>query len=210
MGSDIRVRNDDIGLAHVAVGVETAGWTSPHAFPLMIMQTMLGTWQRTSGSGVNMASKLIQNVAERNLAHSLMTFNTSYKDTGLFGVYGVCDQYETQEFLWYALNSMTRLCHKTTDDEVAIAKSQLKASMLGQLDGTSAICEDIGRQLLTYGRRMTPAEIFARIDAVDAAAVKHTATTFINDQEVVAAGLGAIHGMPDYNWLRRRTFWLRY
>ena len=37
-GSDIRVRFDDMGKAHVAVAFEGVGWTSPYAFPLMVMQ----------------------------------------------------------------------------------------------------------------------------------------------------------------------------
>ena len=40
-GSEIRQRDDDLGLAHVAIAFETGGWTSPNAFPLMIMQTLL-------------------------------------------------------------------------------------------------------------------------------------------------------------------------
>jgi len=33
-----------------------------------------------------------------------------------------------------------------------------------QLDGTTAICEDIGRQMLCYGRRIPQHELEARID----------------------------------------------
>ena len=78
------------------------------------------------------------------------------------------------------------------------------------LDDTSTKAEDIGRQILTYGRRLTPAEIFARIDAVDATAVKAAANKFIFDQDLAVAGVGNIHDLPDYQWLRRRTFWVRY
>ena len=78
------------------------------------------------------------------------------------------------------------------------------------LDGSANICEDIGRQMLTYGRRLTPAEVFLRIDNVDTAAVKAAANTFINDQDPAAAAIGPVHELPDYNWMRRRTYWLRY
>jgi len=63
--------------------------------------------------------------------------------------------------------------------------------------------------MLTYGRRMTPAEVIARIDAVDAAAVRTAAQSVISDKEVAVAGVGHTHGLPDINWFRRRTFWLR-
>jgi len=209
-GSDIRVQNDDMAAAHFAIAFESAGWTSPKAFPLMIMQTLLGNWDRTSGQGSNVASQLGQAVAEQDLAHSFMTFNTCYKDTGLFGVYAVSDKYDVQDMSWYILESMVRMVHKTTDEEVERAKTNLKATMLMSLDGSSPVCEDIGRQMLTYGRRLTPAEVFARIDAVDAAAVRACADEVINDQEVAIAAVGPIAELPDYNFMRRRTYWLRY
>ena len=208
-GSDIRVRNDADGLAHIAIAFECAGWTSPHSFPLMIMQTILGSWDRTSGSGANMASVLCGNVADQEAANSVSTFCTQYKDTGLFGVYGVVPEMRNDDFVWIAMESLLSLVHNTSEDEVARAKVQLKASLLAQLDGSSPVCEDIGRQMLTYGRRITPAEVFARIDAVDAAAVKATADLFINDQDVAVAASGAIHELPDYNKFRRYTYRLR-
>lgn len=210
VGSDIRVRMDDMPLCYTALAFESGSWTSEHAFPLMVMHQLLGSWDRTGGSGANQASKLQQAIAEKELAHSAMTFNTCYKDTGLFGVYAVSEPHRVQDLMWYTLESMVRLCHDTTEEEVERARTQLKANLMMSLDGSSAVCEDIGRQLLTYNRRLTPAETFKRIDSVDAASVKAAANEFINDQDCVAACIGPVHEMPDYNWLRRRTYWLRY
>ena len=56
------------------------------------MQTMLGAWDKNVGAGNNMSSKLAQRVATNGLANSYMAFNTNYHDTGLFGVYAVCDK----------------------------------------------------------------------------------------------------------------------
>ena len=155
------------------------------------------------------ASKLCQTVAENEAATSIMSFNTAYKDTGLFGVYAVAPQTKLNDLSWIILEAMVRLCHKVTEEEVARARNQLKATMIAQRDGTSAICEDIGRQLLTYGRRMTPAEVFARIDAVDASAVKEAANIYINDQDLAVAATGPVYELPDYNFLRRHTYWQR-
>jgi processing peptidase subunit beta len=195
-------------LAHIAIGFEGYSWTSEHAFPLLVMQTLLGSWDRTSSAGMNMSSKLGQVVAEQELAHSFMSFNTCYQDTGLFGVYAVADKYKLNDLIWYIMEAMVRIVHKTNEEEVERAKTQLKASILMQLDGSSAVCEDIGRQMLVYGRRLTPAEIFSRIDAVDAAAVRATANDVINDKEHALAAVGPIFELPDYNFIRRRSYWL--
>ena len=107
-GADIRTRDDSMPLAHVALAVEGAEWTSPYAFPLMIMQTMLGSWDRTVGAGGNMSSRLCQNVGQKDLAHSLTSFNTCYKDTGLFGVYAVAEPHKLNDLMYHTLHCMVR------------------------------------------------------------------------------------------------------
>ena len=57
-----------------------------------------------------------------------------------------------------------RMCTSITDFEVDRAKNLLKTNMLLQLDGTTPICEDVGRQMLCYGRRIPQHELEARID----------------------------------------------
>ena len=209
-GSDKRIRFDSMKEAHVALAFEGASWTSEYAFPLMVMQTILGSWDRCSSAGRNIASRLAQDVSEKDLAHSFMTFNTCYKDTGLFGIYLVASDNKLEDLTWYALDNIVRLCHNVSDEEVSRAKTQLKANMIMQLDSFSQTCEDIGRQMLTYGRRMSNAEMFARIDAITTADVRATANKFVNDEDHALASIGPTYELPDYNWIRRRSFWQRY
>ena len=91
-------------------------------------------------------------------------FNTCYKDTGLWGVYFVAEKYQLQDMVFNIQTEWMRLCNNITDFEVDRAKNALKTNMLLQLDGTTAVCEDIGRQMLCYGRRIPPHELEARID----------------------------------------------
>lgn len=209
-GSDVRIKFDSDDTAHVAVAFEGASWTSEYAFPLMLMQSMLGSYDRNMGQGKNVASRMCQEIATHEAAHSVTTFNTCYKDTGLFGIYAVAPDNKLDDLMWYVMNNLVRLVHTPSDEEVERAKVNLKATMLMGLDGHSNVAEDIGRQLLTYGRRMTPAEIFSRIDAVTTADIKATAAKFINDQDHALAAVGGIHELPDYNWIRRHSYWLRY
>ena len=66
--------------------------------------------------------------------------------------------------------------------EVERAKAQLKASLLLGLDGTTAIAEDIGRSVVTTGKRSTPKEIEAAIDAVTVEDIKRCGQKYINDR----------------------------
>ena len=62
------------------------------------------------------------------------------------------------------LSYRMRLCTNVTDMEVQRAKNILKANLLLQLDGTTPVCEDIGRQMLCYGRRIPLQEMDERIE----------------------------------------------
>nr|CAN83279.1 hypothetical protein VITISV_012098 [Vitis vinifera] len=105
---------------------------------------------------------------------------------------------------------ISKLPYRVSEEDVIRARNQLKSSLLLHINGLSHVVEDIGRQLLTYGRRIPLAELFARIDAVDANTVKRIANRFIFDRDIAIAALGPIQGLPDYNWFRRRTYLLRY
>lgn len=57
----------------------------------MVANTLLGAWDRSQGGGANSASRLAACTAEDEAAHSFQSFNTCYKDTGLWGIYFVAD-----------------------------------------------------------------------------------------------------------------------
>lgn len=69
-GSEMRVRDDNMPFAHVAIAVEGVGWAHPDYLPLMVISTLVGAWDRSYGQRPMLASKLAQNVAQGNLAHS--------------------------------------------------------------------------------------------------------------------------------------------
>merc|ERR1712166_892171 len=192
-GSDARFVDQTMKDVHFAMAFETVGWTH--------------------------ASSLCKELVQDGAATSVMAFNTTYNQTGLFGVYGVADHTTVENFLYIQMNELVSMCHKISAYEIERAKNQLKTTVAMQLgDGTSAICEDIGRQTLTYGRRLPTEELFARIDAVDIEAVNRVAYDYIHDTDMAFVPFGPRDKpkaqprrvIPDYNWLRRRTFWLRY
>ncbi|KAI4339672.1 hypothetical protein MLD38_024587 [Melastoma candidum] len=209
-GSEVRMIDDDVPIAQFAVAFEGASWTDPDAIPLMVMQAMLGSWNKSAGGGKHMGSELVQRVGINEIAESMMAFNTNYKDTGLFGVYAVAKADCLDDLAWAIMHETTKLAYRVSEEDVTRARNQLKSSLLLHIDGTSPVAEDIGRQLLTYGRRIPFAELFARIDAVNASTVKRVANRFLNDRDIAIAAMGPIQGLPDYNWFRRRTYWNRY
>ncbi|GLJ05271.1 hypothetical protein SUGI_0015070 [Cryptomeria japonica] len=204
-GYENRIVDDDLPLAHVAVAFKGASSTNPDSLALMVIQALLGGWRKSAGAGANIGSELARKVAENDLADSITAFNTNFIDTGLFGVYAVAKPDCLEDLSYTIMNEMNRLTQEVSDVDVIRAQNQLKSCMVLHMDGTSSAAEDIGRQLLTYGRRIPLAELFARIDAIDVDTVKRVANQFMSDRDVAISGIGPIQRLPDLSWFRSRT-----
>ncbi|KAJ7367591.1 Metalloenzyme, LuxS/M16 peptidase-like protein [Mycena albidolilacea] len=203
VGSEVRLRDDELGAAHIAIAVEGVGWSSPDYFPMMVLQSVFGNWDRSLGSAPHLSSKLSDIIASNGLANSFMSFSTSYADTGLWGIYLVSENFmNLDDLTHFTLREWTRMSIEPTSVEVERAKSQLKAGLLLGLDGTTAIAEDIGRQLVTTGRRMSPLQIEQAVDAVSVEDIIRVAKKYLWDKDFAMAAVGNIDGLLDYNRIR--------
>jgi len=191
-------------MAHIALAYEGSSWTSEYSYPLMLLQTLIGTYDRAAGKAVT--SQLCHDVASNELANSISTFNTCYNDTGLFGLYAITEREKVGDFLVSVMNNITLLADSVREEEVERAKIALKATMLMGLDGNTNVCEDIGRQLLTYGRRMTAAEIFQRIEELSVEDVKAAAHKVFYDKDHAMCAVGGIERLPSYEWIRSNSY----
>jgi processing peptidase subunit beta len=198
VGSEVRIRDDDLPTANIAIAVEGVGWSSPDYFPMLVMQSIFGNWDRSLGASPLLSSRLSNIISTNNLANSFMSFSTSYSDTGLWGVYLVSENLmNLDDLTHFTLKEWSRMSIAPTDIEVERAKSQLKAGLLLGLDGTTAIAEDIGRQLVTSGRRLTPKQIENAVDAVTPAEIKRVAQKYLWDKDVSGSNLSYIRPLCD-------------
>lgn len=121
----------------------------------------------------------------------------------LWGIYLVTDKAtRIDDLVHFSLREWSRLSQNVTQAECERAKAQLKASMLLNLDGTTAVAEDIGRQLITTGRRMSPQEIERTVDAITEKDVMRFCREKLWDQDIAISALGKIEGLFDYNRIR--------
>ena len=205
-----RIRYDSHSNATFAIAFKGASWTDPKAMPLALMQTILGSFTKSSGLGKNVASSMCQEVADHDLASSVSAFNLPYSDVGLFGFVATAPDNKLDDLLWYVMPNMVRLAHGVSDEEFARAKLLLRTRVLADADGDLALGEGMARQVQTIGRVMPLAEAVARVDALTNDDVKAAADEVINDQDHALAAIGGIHELPDYNWIRCHSYMLRY
>jgi len=215
-GAELIYRNDEMGpTAYVTVGWEGVPHRSPDAVTFMVMQHIIGSYKRGAGlvpgtiSG-NRTANAVANKMGVGCAEEFEAFNLSYKDTGMFGFYAACDEVAVEHCVGELMFGVNVLSHSVTDEEVARGRRELKAKLFGGSGSAAAACNELGSQILAYGRYIPPAEMALRIDAVDAEEVKRVAWKYLNDNEVAVTALGPLHGMPQYLDLRRATMMHRY
>ncbi|KAJ3118947.1 mitochondrial processing peptidase beta subunit [Phlyctochytrium bullatum] len=198
-GSEFRAVVRDHPTSHIALAVEGVSWTHPDYWPLLVAQSVVGSWDRSLGAIPNVSSDLAQNLYRFGLANSYMSFNTSYSDTGLFGIYAIADPTANLgDMIRCVQAEWHRLCSAVTEQEVQRAKNQLKTSLLLSLDGTTPVAEDIGRQQLVYGRRMPAEEIEGLIEGVTVEQVRAAAARHLQNRDVCVVGYGPLGSLPPH------------
>lgn len=115
-----------------------------------------------------------------------------------------------EEAMYRVTYNFVRLTHEVCAEEVERAKNQLKTRLFVNSCDTDHVADSMGWQLLSYGRRIPTAELAARIDAITLDDVRLTADKYLNDEDHVLAAVGPLHELPDYNWIRRRSYWHRF
>ncbi|KAL4937312.1 hypothetical protein BDV06DRAFT_215984 [Aspergillus oleicola] len=203
IGSEVRIRDDTLPTAHIALAAEGVSWKDDDYFTALVAQAIVGNWDRAMGNSPFLGSKLSSFVERHNLANSFMSFSTSYSDTGLWGIYLVSENMTgLDDLIHFALREWSRLSFNVTAAEVERAKAQLKASILLSLDGTTAVAEDIGRQIITTGRRLSPEDIERTIGQITEKDVMDFANRKLWDQDIAMSAVGSIEGILDYNRIR--------
>ena len=180
---------------HLVIGFDGFAYDDPDYYALSVFTTLFGG---------GMSSRLFQEVREeRGLAYSIYAFTGPYSDSGLFGIYAGTGEVETAELVPVLAEQFGAVAARVEPEEVERARAQLRASVLMSLESSGARCERIGHHLTIFGRVIPLAEIVARIDAVDEAAVCRVAGRLLASRPTVAS-VGPVGGLEDYAALAAR------
>ncbi|MFS0738291.1 pitrilysin family protein [Sphingomonas sp. 1P06PA] len=150
-----RRRFDQMQLAIAHPGV---GYRDPAVHALSL-------FAQVAGGG--MSSRLFQQVREeRGLAYSIYAWSQSYAETGMLGVHCAAARDAAGEAFALMQRVLAETAEGLTQAELDRAKAQSRAGLLMGLEGPSARCDHLARQIQVHGRIVPPAETVAAIDAV--------------------------------------------
>lgn len=200
-GGDQRIFRHDEPLVHVALAFETANWHHADLVPMCVLQMMMGGGGSFSagGPGKGMYSRLYTSVMNRyNWVESVTCFNSIFADSAIFGLYGTTSPHAAGDLTAVMLDEATKMAGDVDATELARAKNQLKTAVQMHLDQRALRMEDIGRQMLTYGKVESAAEIVAKIDKVTDADIKRVASAMLKTPISVAA-VGDTTHVPRYD-----------
>ncbi len=153
--------------AHLTLGAPAPGYHHPDFDAVAVFVT-------AAGGGAS--SRLFQELREdRGLAYSVYASTTPYADAGLFSVYLATAKKDAARAIDLAMAVLADTAAGLRPDELARAKAQVRAGLLMSLESPGGWAEYLARQLLAHGTIKTPADLVARIDAVDLDTVRAAA-----------------------------------
>lgn len=158
------------GFTRVALAFPTGGWHSNDLVPACVLQTLLGGGSSFSagGPGKGMYSRLYRQVLNRYYwAESCEAFTSFHNESGLIGISGSAVGNKAGDVTMVLAENVMRLADELVDDEeLDRARNMLKCNVLTQLESRLVLFEDIGRQILTYGKRENTKDMCEKIDNV--------------------------------------------
>ena len=156
----------------VAVGFEVGGWDDADVIPNCVLNQLLGGGSSFSagGPGKGMYTRLYTQVLNQySFTESMEAFIALHEDDGLMGIDAACPPEYVPHIMRIIIDQLVKLAvEPVSDEELSRARNMCKSMLLMQLESRVVVCEDIARQYVTYGKRHSPVETCALIDAVTA------------------------------------------
>ncbi|NGP88908.1 M16 family metallopeptidase [Fodinibius halophilus] len=166
---------------HLITGRRGLDYNHDDKYSLLLANTVLGG---------GMSSRLHQNVREKyGYCYTITSFNQSYKDTGLYGIYvGTDKDYvgHVRELIGKELDKLKQ--EPIPEKELSEAKAQLKGKLMLSLESMSNRMRRLAKNQIYYDRFVTMDELQEKIEAVQSSEVQDFAQDFY-DNEVFSEAL---------------------
>lgn len=195
-------------MTHAVLAFEFAGgWRDVKGSVAMtVLQYLMGGGGSFSagGPGKGMHSRLYTRVLnQHHWVHNCTAVTSIYNNSGLVGIFATAESSHTEEMIAVLCREMEAVATEITLEELERAKAAAKSSVLMNLESRAVVCEDIGRQILTYGHRKPIDGFISEIEAITAADIKNAVQKLLKSPPTLAT-LGDIGYVPPYDLVAKR------
>src|SRR6056297_719692 len=158
---------------HMVMGRRALNFDHPDKYLLLLANTVLGG---------GMSSRLHQNIREKyGYCYSIGSFNQTYLDSGLFGVYIGTDQEYVDHVRSLIFEEFDRMqSEKVPEKELQQAKAHLKGKLLLSQESTSNRMNRLAKSELYFNRFITLDELVEKIDEVTSDDIKDFSESFFD------------------------------
>ncbi|MEX0685976.1 MAG: pitrilysin family protein [Balneolales bacterium] len=161
---------------HFIMGKRALSSDDPERYKLLITNTILGG---------GMSSRLHQNVREKfGYCYTIHSFNQSYKDSGMFGIYtGTDKQYVThvKELIQEELRKLRE--EVIPEKELVEAKAHLKGKMLLSQESMSNRMMRLAKSEIYYNRYVSLDELVGEIDIITVDDILNFSQEFLIEED---------------------------
>jgi len=170
---------------HLLLGLPAFRRKQKSRYALFVFNSLLGG---------TMSSRLFQRVREeRGLAYSIYSGVNAFIDTGLLNVYAATSPKNGAVVVRLVLDVLRDLRDNgPTDEELQVAKENLKGSMMLALESTSSRMSNLARQEIYFGRQLSLEETLRGIEGVTRSDVHRLVRELTTDRQVGLAAVGRV------------------
>jgi predicted Zn-dependent peptidase len=136
--------------------------------------------------GGGMSSRLFQEVREkRGLCYTVSSFENSFSDSGIFGVYAGTSPESVSELSSVLDEELKKILISIEEEEVRKTMTQIKAELLMSLESTSSRSQKLASNILRLGRYVPHEEIIANFAKVDEKSIKDVMGEVLSSQKTL-------------------------
>ena len=144
--------------------------------------------------GGTMSSRLFQRIREeRGLVYNVYSGVNSFIDTGMLNIYAGTSPDSGREVVRLVADELRQLRdHGPSEEEVSVAKENLKGSMMLSLESTSSRMSNLARQEIFLRRQLTLEETVQGVEQVTTRKVHRLARSLFDGQRLSLAAVGRV------------------
>jgi predicted Zn-dependent peptidase len=193
-GGEMRLEKD-LEQAHFILGFQGISRISDDYYAAQALSTILGG---------GMSSRLFQEVREkRGLVYSIFSYHSAYQDDGQFGIYAGTGPDKMDEIIPVICGEVQKITADITEEELARAKSQLKAGMLMGRESMMTRADQQAKHMIFRDEALDLPKLVASIDAISVADIKRVAGTIFATAPTLSA-LGPLEKLESYDAIKQR------
>jgi len=168
---------------HFCVGVPGFAQANNDKYTLAVIDSILGG---------GMSSRLFQEIREkRGLAYAIGSYSASYREAGMFAVYGGTSMANFEESLALVRQEIQDIVkNSATEAEIERSKNQIRGSLVLGQESMSNRMTRMAKSEIYFGRIIPLQEIVDAVMAVNKDAVSRVASDLFSKTELAMTAIG--------------------